>query len=248
MHCLLTGRSLWDLLPAPLCEQGQLRLLDFFNLLDGGLEGLLEMCGVDEAAVSDEAVEFLGLMLRYKPPERATAKQLLEHEFLATGSEVAAGSDMGMAVAAAEAVDHAKAGSEITAAAPTAAPVGLGVGGGVLQPSAAVAPAAAAGGGGARQPQPLGPLGSLKKVPAALQRCFFTPDDGSDCQCLHLQLHAKGSHAEVYVGVPLFQAQHVIVKAAELRGVELLQNEAKVLAHLGQHANICSLLGTGQSI
>ena len=166
----------------------------------------------------------------------------------ASVSEEAAGSDIRTAVAVAAAVDDAKAGSEITAAAPTAG----GGGGGVLKPLAAVASAAGggggAGGGGAWQPQPLGPLGSLKKVPAALERCFFTPDDGSDCQCLHLQLHAKGSHAEVYVGVPLFQAQHIIVKAAELRGVELLQNEAKVLAHLGQHANICSLLGTGQSI
>ena len=207
MHCLLTGRSLWDLLPAALYEQGQLRLLDFFPLL-ADLEELLGTCGVDEGAVSAEAVEFLGLMLREKPEERATAKQLLEHEFLAIGRELAAGSDIMMAVAAAEVVDHAKAGSEIRAAPPAAA---RGGGGGVLQLSADAAIAGGGcGGGGACQPQP---QGSLKESPASLQRCFFTPDDGSDCQCLHLQLHAKGAHAEVYVGVPLFQAQHIIVKA-----------------------------------
>ena len=83
MHCLLTGRSLLDLLPAKLYEQGQLQLPAFFSQLDD-LRSLLEMCGVDEATVSDEAEAFLGLMLKVKPWERATAKQLLEHEFLAS--------------------------------------------------------------------------------------------------------------------------------------------------------------------
>ena len=161
----------------------------------------------------------------------------------ASVTEVAAGSDIRMAVAAAEAVDHVKAGSEITAAAPTAA---RGGGRGVLKPSAAVPPAA--GGDGACQPQPLRPVGSLKGAPACVQQCFFTTDDGLGCECLHLQLHANGAHSEVYIGVPLFKPQHIIVKAAIPCGVEALQNEAKVLAHLGQHPNICSLLGTGQSM
>ena len=83
MHCLLAGRSLLDLLPASLYEQGQLQLSAFFSQLDD-LRGLLEMCGVDEGAVSDEAADFLELMLKVKPHERATAKQLLEHEFMAS--------------------------------------------------------------------------------------------------------------------------------------------------------------------